>query len=79
MRLRKDSAPADSVRAKAAKRLGRVQTVEILNWADMAGTGVAKALDDFRRVGDPLSLQEAQDGVSALAGAIDALLARSVD
>ena len=67
---------ADSVRERAETRLSRLPTPEVLNWADQAGTGVAKALDDYRRLGERQSLVEAQEGVSALAGVLDVLLAR---
>lgn len=68
---------SDSVRHKAEQRLSRLPTPEVLNWADQAGTGVAKALDDFRRLGERESLVEAQEGVSALAGVLDVLLSRA--
>lgn len=67
---------ADSVREKAEQRLARLSTPEVLNWADQAGSGVAKALDDYRRLGERESLLEAQDGISALAGVLDVLLNR---
>lgn len=80
MRLRhpsRDRAPeVDSVRVKASARLGRLKTPEVLNWADQAGSGVAKALDDYRRLGGRESLLEARDGISALAGVLDVLLSR---
>lgn len=66
----------DSVRSKARARLGRLKTPEVLNWADQAGSGIAKALDDYRRLGERESLLEAKEGVSALAGVIDVLLSR---
>lgn len=78
MRFRKDSAP-DAIREKAKRRLGRLATPDVMNWADGVGTGIAKAIDDFRRTGETLALQEAQEGVSALAGAIDVLVQRSLD
>lgn len=73
--LRREKTP-DALRAKAAKRLARLATPDVMNWADQAGTGVAKALDDYRRIGDRQSLLEAQEGVAALAGVLDVLLAR---
>jgi len=66
----------DSVRNKAEQRMSRLPTPEVLNWADQAGTGVAKALDDYRRLGKRESLVEAQNGISALAGVLDVLLNR---
>lgn len=70
---------SDSVREKAKKRVSRVSTPDILNWADNAGSGVAKALDDYRRLGDKGSLDEAQRGISALAGVLDVLVDRHTD
>lgn len=66
----------DSVRAKAKKRLGRLQTVDILNWADQAGSGVAKALDDYRRIGTSESLEEARIGLESLLGLVEVLQER---
>lgn len=64
------------MRAKARTRLEMLPDYEILNWADQAGSGLAKALDDYRRLRDADSLRDAESGVAALAGAVDALLAR---
>lgn len=66
----------DKVRDKARKRLSRLATPDVLNWADQAGTGIARALDDYRRLGERESLLEAQSGVAALAGVLDLLLQR---
>lgn len=73
---RKPAVREDPTRAKARKRLGMLPNHEILNWADQAGSGVAKALDDFRRLGDPDALRDAEAGVAAIAGAIDVLTRR---
>lgn len=67
----------DKIRAKAAKRLERLNTTDVLSWADQAGTGIAKALDDYRRLSLDESLLEAQNGISALAGAVDVLSRRA--
>lgn len=67
---------ADKTRERAGARLGRLKSAGILDWADQAGTGIAKALDDYRRLGDRESLLEAAEGVSALAGALDALIGK---
>lgn len=64
------------MRARARTRLEMLPDHEILNWADQAGTGVAKALDDFRRLRDQDALREAETGVHAIAGAIDVLTRR---
>jgi hypothetical protein len=64
------------LRIKARKRMTRLPESDVLNWTDQAGTGVAKALDDYRRLGTPESLQEAREGLEALLGCIDALEGR---
>ena len=64
------------MRAKARRRLERLPDHEILNWADQAGSGVAKALDDFRRLRDGDALRDAEQGLAALAGAVDVLSSR---
>lgn len=66
----------DPMRAKARRRLEMLPDHEILNWVDAAGSGVAKALDDFRRLRDGDSLREAEQGLAALSGAVDVLTAR---
>jgi hypothetical protein len=74
---KKQSVPAEHpMRARARSRLEMLPDHEILNWADQAGSGLAKALDDYRRLRDADSLRDAESGTAALAGAIDALLAR---
>lgn len=64
------------MRSKARTRLEMLPDHEILNWADQAGTGVARALDDFRRLRDADSLRDAEQGLAALAGAVDVLTGR---
>lgn len=72
---KKETAP-DPVREHAVSRLQGLSDIEILGWADQAGSGIAKALDDFRRLRDHDALIDAQSGVSALAGALDVLINR---
>jgi hypothetical protein len=67
----------DSIRAKAKRRVRKTATGDLLDWADQAGSGIAKALDDYRRFSTPESLTEAQEGVSALAGVVDVLCDRA--
>lgn len=66
----------DKVRAKAAKRLNTVGQDEVLNWCDTTGTQIAKSLDDYRRHRQRESLEDAAQGMSMLAGAIDVLASR---
>lgn len=72
------AARPDKTRQKAAQRLGRLSTSEILDWSDQAGTGVAKALMDYRRTGEEACLEEARQGASALQGCLDVLAARGL-
>lgn len=67
----------DRLRAKARKRLSRLGTHEILNWADMAGSGMAKGLDDYRRNADAESLAEIRNGLIALLAAVDEITGRA--
>ncbi|MFJ6503970.1 hypothetical protein [Streptomyces sp. NPDC091879] len=66
----------DPVRAKAAKRLDRLPTVDVLDWADAVGSGLAKALDDYRKQSTPESLLEAHQGAQSLLGVLDVLSKR---
>jgi hypothetical protein len=68
--------PTDPTRAKAAKRLDRLATVDVLDWADSVGSGLAKALDDYRKQGTPESLLEARSGAQGLLGVLDVLIRR---
>jgi len=68
---------SDTIRDKARERLKRLSDADILNWADVAGSGIAKALDDYRRLNDKGSLEEAHRGASQLQGALDVLRERS--
>ena len=66
----------DSVRAKAATRLGKVSNLEVLNWSEQAVNGFHRALDAYRTKGDPVALEECRKAVSMLAGAVDVLESR---
>jgi hypothetical protein len=65
--------PDYAVRDKVAKRLVRLPSADVLNWADSVGSGVAKALDDYRKQGSPESLAEARQGAQSLLGVLDVL------
>lgn len=65
-----------TVEEKARKRLLRLPTMDILNWCDQAGSGMARALDDYRRLNMDESLDEARDGARTLLVAIDVLQER---
>jgi hypothetical protein len=66
----------DPIREKAAKRLDRLPTVDVLDWGDSVGSGLAKALDDYRKQATPESLLEAHRGAQSLLGVLDVLSKR---
>ncbi|WP_130335250.1 hypothetical protein [Streptomyces sp. BK022] len=66
----------DPVRGKVAKRLDRLPTGDVLDWADSVGSGLAKALDDYRKQATPESLLEARRGAQSLLGVLDVLSRR---
>lgn len=63
----------DPAREKVARRLDRLPTVDVLDWADSVGSGLAKALDDYRKQDTPESLAEARQGAQSLLGVLDVL------
>lgn len=67
----------EAVQRRAKKRLARLPTIDILNWLDQAGSGMARSLGDYRR--DPestISLEEAHEGALAVLSGIELLLQR---
>jgi hypothetical protein len=74
--LRGGEERTDPVRAKAAKRLDRLPTGDVLDWADAVGSGLARALDDYRKQATPESLLEARQGAQSLLGVLDVLSRR---
>lgn len=70
--------PTDDVREKVTKRVSRLSEGELLDWADVAGSGIARNLRDFQRSHDLSLLIEARDAVSALQGVIDTLADREM-
>ncbi len=73
----KKTKPSDPLRTKASSRLSRLSDNEILNWSDQVGTGIVRAMDDYRRTKDPVALEEALQGLSTMQGAVDVLLLRN--
>jgi hypothetical protein len=74
--LRGGEGTIDPIRAKATKRLDRLATGDVLDWADAVGSGLAKALDDYRKQSTPESLLEAHQGAQSLLGVLDVLSKR---
>lgn len=73
----RDPYPTDAVRDKAATRVSRIPEDELLDWADVAGSGIARALREYQSRRDPRHLIEAREAVSALQGVIDDLARRA--
>ena len=78
MRFRKwsDLRELDPIVEKARKRLARLSTHEILNWADSAGSGMAKAFDDFRKHGEKETLEEIERALKSMSAVVEELKAR---
>jgi len=51
---------------RASRRCARMAITELLDWADSAGSGMAKGFDDYRKHGDLGSLEEIGLGLITL-------------
>jgi hypothetical protein len=69
--------PTDPIREKVVKRVARIPEDDLFSWADVTGTGIARSLRDYQKTGEPLLLQDAREGVSALQAVIDSLVEQS--
>jgi glutathione S-transferase len=69
--------PTDPTREKVARRVARLSETELLAWADVTGTAIARSLRDYQLSRDPAPLQEAREAISALQAVIDSLVERS--
>lgn len=65
--------------AQAQKRLSKLPNDDLLNWADQAGSGMARGLQDYRSYGSWDSLQEIETGLESLRAIVDLLQARHRD
>ncbi len=54
------------VYAKMAKRVSKMASYELLEWADVCGSGMAKAYSDLRKELTQESLAEIREGLMAL-------------
>lgn len=52
--------------ARASRRLSRLQTHELLSWADAAGSGMSRAFGDHRLDGNLESLEEIRTALITL-------------
>lgn len=60
----------------ARRRVSKMSTRQMLDWADSAGSGMARAIDDYRKDRDVISLEEVRTALVALSAVIDELEAR---
>lgn len=70
--------PTDNVREKVARRVSRLTEGELLDWADVSGSGIARTLRDYQRSHEPALLEEAREAISALQGVMDTLTERAL-
>ena len=50
----------------ARRRLSRLDTLRLLDWADTCGSGMSKGFDDYRKFGDLASIEEIAEGLLTL-------------
>jgi len=62
---------------RAQKRVERLSTPEILQWADTAGAGISRALSDYQREGSRDSLEDAYTGLLTMLGVVEELRNRA--
>ena len=62
---------------KIGKRVSKIPTVDLPEWADMAINDTGRALTNWRRRGDPGELDEALLGAEALAAILTAIRERN--
>lgn len=61
----------------ASRRVRKLPTTELLNWADSAGSGMARGFQDYREHGDLMSLEEIGLGLITLHAVVLELKARA--
>jgi hypothetical protein len=72
------SATDVSLLKQASRRVQKMSTNDLLNWADVAGSGMAKGFMDYREHGDIESLAEIGLAVITLHAVVLELKARSI-
>jgi hypothetical protein len=63
--------------ARARRRVAKLGTTELLEWADTAVTGAGRAFSDYRREEQAESLLEIREALPALAALVDELILRN--
>jgi hypothetical protein len=62
---------------KMGKRVSKIPSADLPEWADMAINDAGRALTNWRRRGDPFELDEALLGAEALATILTAIRSRT--
>jgi hypothetical protein len=62
--------------ARARQRVTKLATYDLLEWADVAGSGMSKAFMDYRRHDNVESLLEVRTALTALSALVDELVER---
>lgn len=60
----------------ARRRVSRLSTNELLNWADVASAGLMRGFEDYRGKGDKRSLDEIRVTLISLTALTDELIIR---
>lgn len=66
----------DAELASARRRVRKVSTHDLLEWADAAGSGMAKGFGDYRKDRELVSLEEIRTALMSLLAVTDELYAR---
>jgi hypothetical protein len=75
--MRKSKDPdGDPASVKARRRVMRLGTNELLNWADVASSGLMRGFEDYRKTGDVFALDEIKITLVSLAALTDELIIR---
>ena len=73
----KSSATDDQILLTATRRAQKLSTTALLDWADVAGTAMAKGFMDYREHGDLASLTDLGLGMISMQAVIYVLKART--
>jgi hypothetical protein len=60
----------------AVKRVPKLSTHDLLNWADTASIGLGQGFDDYKQHGTPESLYEIREKISAMQALVEELMKR---
>ena len=77
MKLRRNTPAYEAELHRARNRVAEMSTFALLEWADVAGSGMAKGFQDYRRESARESLLEIRSALIALTALNDELLERN--